>query len=107
MPSTICTFSTPSRVNEIRGCTPLSACVSRHFLVHHSFQTYELIMSDSCALVIPHLIPGEMNEARMSFVRRAFDKVDMEKGGIVNFMNLKKFANPSLSDQMELFQVST
>ena len=46
-----------------------------------------------------------MNEARISFVRRAFDKVDMEKGGIVNYMNLKKFANPSLSDDMELFQV--
>jgi len=50
-------------------------------------------------------LTGEMNEARMSYVRRAFDKVDMEKGGIVNFMNLKKFANPSLSDQMELFEV--
>ena len=46
-----------------------------------------------------------MNEARTSYVRRAFDKVDMEKGGIVNFMNLKKFASPALSDDMELFKV--
>ena len=52
-----------------------------------------------------HFDVGGMNEARISFVRRAFDKVDMEKGGIVNYMNLKKFANPSLSDDMELFQV--
>lgn len=50
-------------------------------------------------------LTGGMNEARTSFVRRAFDKVDMEKGGIVNFMNLKKFANPKLSDEMELFKV--
>lgn len=50
-------------------------------------------------------LTGGMNEARTSYVRRAFDKVDMEKGGIVNFMNLKKFASPALSDDMELFKV--
>jgi hypothetical protein len=70
------------------------------------FAAIDEIQDDSVNyLHVLDALTGGMNEARTSYVRRAFDKVDMEKGGIVNYMNLKKFANPSLSDQMELFEV--
>lgn len=50
-------------------------------------------------------LTGGLNEGRVSYVRRAFDKVDMDKRGVINFMNLKKFANPKLSEEMQLFEV--